>query len=113
VLEPDLLYVSRQRRERLIREGIRGAPDLVIEVLSESTARRDRIDKRRVYADFGVTEYWLADPENRSITVLVLERLSYRELLSATGDGIVLSRVLDGLSFPVSEVFAGMGELGA
>ncbi len=63
VVQPDLLFVSRER-ERLLSggENVRGAPDLVVEILSPATADRDRGYKRTLYAKHGVTEYWLVDP---------------------------------------------------
>ena len=70
VVQPDLLFVSR-KREHLLSGGdnIRGAPDLVIEILSPATADRDRGYKRALYASHGVAEYWLVDPAARTIRI--------------------------------------------
>ena len=69
VVQPDLLYVSKERRS-LVGERVEGAPDLLVEVLSPGTARRDRGDKLRLYAETGVREYWIVDPEGRQIEFL-------------------------------------------
>ena len=71
VVQPDLLFVSRER-EHLLRNGdnVRGAPDLVVEILSPATAERDRGHKRALYAKHGVKEYWLVDPAAETVSIL-------------------------------------------
>jgi Uma2 family endonuclease len=61
--QPDLLVVLAEHRHRVAREGLRGAPDLVIEVLSDSTRRTDLVEKRAEYAALGVGEYVCVDPD--------------------------------------------------
>ena len=61
VVQPDLIYVSRERSS-VLHERIRGAPDLVVEILSPSTARRDLGEKLRLYAESDIREYWIVDP---------------------------------------------------
>lgn len=77
VLQPDLLIVARERRE-IAPKWIDGAPDLVVEVLSPSTGRRDRMVKLALYARAGVPEYWIVDPEGRTIELLSLAGEAYR-----------------------------------
>jgi Uma2 family endonuclease len=69
VVQPDLLFVSRKRARMVTEANIDGAPDLVIEVTSPKTRRRDEITKRDLYAKHGVTEYWIVDPEAKVIEV--------------------------------------------
>jgi Uma2 family endonuclease len=69
-VEPDITYVSAERLG-IARRWIEGVPDLVVEVLSPGTARRDRGEKLRLYAESGVREYWIVDPEARQIEFLV------------------------------------------
>ena len=72
VVQPDLLFVSHQRAAIVTEDNARGAPDLVIEILSPSTADRDLTFKRSLYARHGVSEYWLVDTDARTIEVLAL-----------------------------------------
>ena len=72
VVLPDMLFVSRERLRIIEHAVIRGAPDLVIEVLSPSTERRDRVVKREMYARHGVMEYWLVDAGAKTITQLLM-----------------------------------------
>jgi Uma2 family endonuclease len=69
-VQPDLIYLSADRRH-LVRERVEGAPDLLVEIVSPGTARRDRGDKIRLYAEAGVREYWIVDPGERQIQFLV------------------------------------------
>jgi Uma2 family endonuclease len=69
VVEPDLLYISNARAGILTGKNVQGAPDLVVEVLSETTARVDRSIKLKLYGRFGVQEYWLIDPQGPSAEI--------------------------------------------
>lgn len=69
VTQPDLFYIASSNR-RIVAERIEGAPDLIVEVLSPRTARRDRGEKLRLYAEAGVREYWIFDPPERQIEFL-------------------------------------------
>ena len=64
---PDVMIVCNP--EIIEDDGIHGAPDLVVEILSKSTARRDRLQKFHIYAKSGVKEYWIVDPINKSVEV--------------------------------------------
>ena len=81
VMQPDILYVSRERVPLVVKERIEGAPDLVVEVLSPSTFYIDLRRKMAVYAQFGVQEYWIVDPETQTI-----------ELYGRVGEGLELAR---------------------
>lgn len=72
VVQPDVIYASASRRS-LVGERVEGAPDLIVEVLSCGTARRDRGEKLSLYAESGVREYWIVDPLERQIEFLVNE----------------------------------------
>ena len=70
VVQPDLLFVSREREHLLSGgENVQGAPDLVIEILSPSTETKDRGVKRELYGRYGATEYWLVDPMAETISI--------------------------------------------
>jgi Uma2 family endonuclease len=69
VVEPDLLYISRERADVLTDQHVRGAPDLVIEIFSPSTRKTDEVIKRNLYQRYGVSEYWVVDPELETIKI--------------------------------------------
>lgn len=76
ILQPDLLYVSKDRRG-IIGDRINGPPDLVVEVLSPKAERRDRIQKLNVYAQYSVAEFWIVDPKAQIIEFLLLDNGEY------------------------------------
>jgi Uma2 family endonuclease len=78
VLEPDILFVSRARQSMVKAACIEGAPDLVVEIVSDSSRLIDRFVKRDRHAEFGVPEYWLLDPFEPRIEVLRLQEKKYR-----------------------------------
>ena len=102
-LIPDLVFVSRERRHIVGPKAITGAPDIVVEILSPSTRARDLGVKLTLYARYGVREYWLVDPEARTVTVYVLRDDRY-ELLPNEG-GFARSLVLPDLAIDVAELF--------
>jgi Uma2 family endonuclease len=91
VVQPDILYVTAERSS-IVCERIEGAPDLVVEVLSPSTARRDRGEKLRAYAELGVREYWIADSAARHIELLVNRDGQFQVVMPL--DGVYRSPVL-------------------
>lgn len=68
-VQPDIIFVSKARSGILVEAGIRGAPDLVVEILSPRTAERDRTIKQKLYRREGVAQYWVADPDAESVEV--------------------------------------------
>ena len=77
VVQPDIFFISRERLDIIGEKNIQGAPDLVVEIISESTAYRDFVQKKKLYAKFGVKEYWIVIPEEASIEVHVLKDKIY------------------------------------
>ncbi len=105
VVQPDILFVSNERSHILTRENVRGAPDLVVEILSPATAERDRTVKLDLYAQHGVKEYWIVDPDVGTVTVL-LQRGSGFDVISVYGEGETLrSQTLAGFSVALQEIF--------
>jgi Uma2 family endonuclease len=84
VVQPDLVYVSSPRLA-IVGNRIEGAPDLVVEILSPSTASYDRIEKQHLYALSGVKEYWLVDHERRQIEFLINETGRFAAAPPVTG----------------------------
>ena len=105
VAQPDLLFVSKEREDIITHANIQGAPDLIVEILSPSSSRRDWRDKRELYAEHGVKEYWIVDPTNRIVWVLLLKDGALVEQ-GAYGEGdTVTSTALEGFSVGVDEIF--------
>ena len=71
VVQPDILFISKGREGIITDANVQGAPDMVVEILSSSTSRRDWKYKRGLYAKYGVREYWIVDPTNRIVTVVM------------------------------------------
>ena len=106
VVQPDLLFVSHERAHLLLGgDNVSGAPDLVVEILSSSTAGRDRTLKRALYARHGVGEYWLVDPDARTVTVLGLGGEDF-EVAAVYGEGQTMaSPTLAGFSAGLNQIF--------
>lgn len=105
VVQPDLLFVSNERAHLVTDENIQGAPDLVVEILSPSTAERDQTFKRSLYAKHGVKEYWLVDTDAKTVTVLFHDDNGFT-LAGAYGEGQVLtSLTLTEFSMDPAEIF--------
>ena len=105
VVEPDLLFISSERMGIIATLNVQGAPDLVAEIHSPSTAQRDLTAKRELYARHGVKEYWPIDPETRTVTVLLLGDGDFTEAGVYREGDTVTSPTLEGLSFRVEEIF--------
>ena len=109
VVEPDLLYVSNERAPDLLSgQWVTGAPDLVIEIGSPGTRRRDETIKLELFERWSVREYWVVDPDSDAIRVYLRsgDRLARAAELSAGGGGVLTTALLPGLEIPLADVFA-------
>lgn len=79
VLQPDILFISKERGDIIKTQAVMGPPDLVVEIASPSTSFYDTVKKRGFYQRFGVREFWLVFPEERAIEVMTLEEGIHRE----------------------------------
>ena len=107
VVQPDVLFVSAARASIVTEKNISGAPDLAVEVLSETTRKTDLSVKRKLYAASGVREYWVADPELETVAVYRAGQAGYERAaeLSLEAKDSVQTPLLPGLSLPLSEIF--------
>lgn len=104
VVQPDVLWVSPERSARIHARGLSGAPDLAVEILSPGSAKRDRVTKFALYERFGVREYWLADPANRTLEACALRDGRFQPLgIFAPGDSF--ASPLLGLTVDLSALF--------
>lgn len=106
-LEPDLLFVGKARASIVTEDNVVGAPDLVIEILSGGNEAYDRETKMRAYESAGVLELWHLDPEEKTGEVLNLGTDGrYVRAATLSGDAVIDSKTLPGLSLTLEEVFA-------
>ena len=105
VVQPDLLFVSNARMHILTQVNIQGPPDLVVEILSPSTASRDWRTKMDLYAEHGVEEYWVVDPDGQRIWVMARADATLADVANYGPDDTLTSPVLPGFTADLSEVF--------
>ena len=107
VVQPDILYVSRDRSEIVTDPNVQGAPDLVVEVLSPGTRRRDLGIKRRLYERSGIREYWIVDPDRETVAVLRRRDGQFAEAVPFSRDGAACleTPLLPGFSVELDRVF--------
>lgn len=106
VMEPDLLFISAARMEVLTKANVKGAPDLVVEVLSDGTRRYDETTKRKRYEHFKVQECWIVDPVDDSVRILRLEGKQYERIIVG---GNITSPLFPGFSLGLKKLFAEQG----
>ncbi|MEW6417385.1 MAG: Uma2 family endonuclease [Nitrospirota bacterium] len=104
--QPDIVFISKERMEIIKEDGIYGAPDLIIEILSPTTAYYDIKKKYRVYERYGVKEYWIVDPDMRGIEVFLLNDQGEFSLgLKVYEKGIIKSVFLKEFELSIDEIF--------
>ncbi|MBI5181925.1 MAG: Uma2 family endonuclease [Nitrospirae bacterium] len=105
VVQPDILFISNKRLDIIKEAAIIGSPDLVVEIVSPSSAAYDTIEKRDEYEKYGVKEYWLVFPQEKTVEVLTVEKGIYKEFCKARKTGIVKSKIIEGLTVEIKEIF--------
>lgn len=105
VVQPDILFISKERLDIIGEKNIQGAPDLVIEIISESTAYRDLVQKKKLYARFGVKEYWIVLPEESSVEVYTLKDNAFGFYKSYGKDDTLKSPLLQELKIELKKIF--------
>lgn len=105
-VQPDLLFISKERLDIISERGVEGAPDLVVEILSPRTRSRDLGIKMRRYAAAGVPHYWIVDPRNRTLSAYRLGERGYGRP-DVYGPGSVFRpELFPGLEIPIDDLFA-------
>lgn len=105
IFQPDILFISKEKAFLIGERMIEGPPDLVVEVLSPSSAYHDLRTKFRAYQQAGVQEYWIADPERRSVEVFANREGKFQLHQEAEGEGTVQSVLLPGFSVDLASIF--------
>ncbi|MBC8181990.1 Uma2 family endonuclease [candidate division KSB1 bacterium] len=106
VVQPDILFIARDRLNIITEKNINGAPDLVIEILSSSTAYYDLIEKKEIYEQFGVKEYWIVDPKKQRVDVFqnIKQRFELKQRLESKG--FVESIIIKGFKISLEIIFS-------
>jgi Uma2 family endonuclease len=106
VLQPDIIMIHRNRLHIVTARGIEGAPDLVVEILSPGSRKRDKVTKMRKYAQHGINEYWIVDSIARILEQYQLIDNGIYELRNLfEGNDIVTSDKLSCVSFVIDDIF--------
>ena len=105
IVEPDVLFVA-QSNCGILQDWVRGVPDLVVEVLSPDGVERDRIVKRDLYAQNGIQEYWIVDPEAKTVEVFSPSGNRYEPNGYFEVDDFIVSPLLTEFKVPVADLFA-------
>ena len=105
VVQPDILFISKERSKIITEEEIHGAPDLVIEIFSPTTAERDRTYKETLYARHKVREYWMVDPEEKTIQVMTLGKAGFESFGTHGKTDTLKSLIFPELTIKLSKVF--------
>lgn len=104
VYQPDIIFISEANRS-IIHERIDGAPDLVVEILSEATAYYDLRHKKNIYEISGVKEYWIVDPMEKTIEVYHLTHKKFQLVSEVKQTGSVSSILLNGFQIELEKIF--------
>lgn len=107
VYQPDILFVSVARKN-IIGNFIEGAPDLVIEILSKSTAQKDEKEKMEIYGKYDVVEYWMIHPTDQWVKVYENQSGKMKEIVELQQTGKYHSKVVEGFTLDVATLFKGL-----
>jgi Uma2 family endonuclease len=105
VYQPDVMFVSNERRSIITDHGLEGAPNLVVEILSPAAARVDKGAKRKVYARSGVQELWLLDPEAKTVAVYRLDQDAESPAETHGANAVFESHLFPGLKLEAAYIF--------
>ncbi len=103
--QPDIVFIAQERRSIITDANIQGAPDLVVEIVSPTSDRRDRQTKFALYARFGVAHYWIVDPRLRLLDEYSCSGNTYETVREWRSDEVFTPRLFPELTMPLNEVF--------
>jgi Uma2 family endonuclease len=106
VVQPDLMFVAREHASRIQLHGIVRAPDIAIEILGDFTRDRDEVVKRDLYERFRVPEYWIVDPDAKTVKVLRREIARYETVATFSDNDTFTSPTFPDLQLPLATIFA-------
>ena len=106
VVQPDIIFVSNKNKKIITEKNIQGPPDLIIEILSPSTAYYDLVDKKEIYEKFSVQEYWIVDPKKQRIEIFELVSGSYQLYQKSEKKGTIKSKIINKFEISLTAVFS-------
>lgn len=106
VVQPDILFISKERLNIITENNINGAPNLIMEILSPGTAYYDLIGKKELYEQFGVKEYWIVDPRKQRVDVYQNVKQQFELDQRIELEGIVTSVVIKGFEINYENIFS-------
>jgi Uma2 family endonuclease len=106
VVQPDLIFLAKDRLHLVTGQALEGSPTLVVEILSPSTHQTDRVTKAQLYARYGVPQYWLIDPEERTLEAYELTTDHYVLSVRAQNDEGFAPALFPGLSIQLADLWA-------
>ncbi len=104
--QPDIIFISKNSQSVIKKDGIYGPPEIVIEILSPSTAHYDLREKFRIYERTGVKEYWIVDPDMKSVEVYLNKAGGFSLEYKVETEGEIGSKILDGFKINIREIFS-------
>lgn len=104
VYQPDVLFITEKRKD-IIGQFIQGAPDLIVEIVSPSSQKKDELEKLAAYGQFGVQEYWLIHPEKQTVGVFLLEDGEMKRTEVFGKNDVLKSGVVEGFEVLLGEIF--------
>lgn len=106
MVQPDILFISNERLNIIGEKNARGAPDLIIEIISEKSAYKDTVKKKHLYERFGVKEYWIVFPNEEIIEIYTLKNNTYQPYKTFFKENNLTSQVLKGLKMDLKKIFS-------
>ncbi|MDL1956170.1 MAG: Uma2 family endonuclease [Candidatus Desulfofervidus auxilii] len=103
--QPDIIFISKERLNIIKETKIEGAPNLIIEILSPATAYYDLRKKFKVYEKHGVKEYWIVDPEEKSIEIYINEKQKFILVETKNKTGTIKSQLLKNFEIELEKIF--------
>ena len=105
VVQPDIIFISKERMNLITENNLRGAPDLAIEILSKFTRERDNLVKKKLYMEHGVKEFWIVDNDKKTVEIMVLKETGFETFGIYFIDDEIASPLLNGFRISLQEIF--------
>lgn len=107
VVQPDIIYVSKENSKIITEENIKGVPDLVIEIVSKTSKKNDETTKKMIYAQSNIKEYWIVYPESKELKVYAEPEKGYFLWKSFSKEDLLSTPTFPDLNLTLNDIFAG------